>query len=80
MLSLHELFKLTTVLVTHDIEEAVYLADRIIILSGAPATVRKDIAIHINRPRRRTDYEFDQVRLSVLRNVINLIPSDAPSV
>lgn len=40
-------------LVTHDLEEAVYLADRVLLLSGAPARVRATHVIGEARPRRR---------------------------
>jgi ABC-type nitrate/sulfonate/bicarbonate transport system ATPase subunit len=41
----------TAVLITHDIREAVYLSDRVIVLSARPATVRLDIAVDLPRPR-----------------------------
>jgi ABC-type nitrate/sulfonate/bicarbonate transport system ATPase subunit len=41
----------TAVLITHDIREAIYLADRVIVLSARPTTVRLDIAIDLPRPR-----------------------------
>lgn len=45
----------TIVLVTHDIEEAVYLSDHIVIFSPLPGTVRNRIEIDLPRPRRRDD-------------------------
>lgn len=39
--------------ITHDIEEAVYLADRVVVLSGAPAKVTLDQPIRLPRPRGR---------------------------
>lgn len=44
-------FGQTVVLVTHDLDEAVYLADRIIVLSGGPARVIDNIRVGIPRPR-----------------------------
>lgn len=41
----------TAVLITHDIREAIYLADRVIVLSARPATVRLDIEVPLARPR-----------------------------
>ena len=37
----------TVILITHDLSEAVSLADRIVVLSGRPATVKKEILIHL---------------------------------
>jgi NitT/TauT family transport system ATP-binding protein len=37
--------------VTHDIDEAVYLSDRIIILEGSPATVAQEFTVDLPRPR-----------------------------
>ncbi len=61
--------KLTTpdvvIMVTHNIEEAVYMSDRILILSHRPATIVKEIDINIPRPREKRDkaiYEYsDQI-------------------
>ena len=44
-------FDITIVLVTHDIDEAVYLSDRVVVLSKAPSTVLADIDIDLARPR-----------------------------
>jgi len=41
----------TIVFVTHDIEEAVYLGDRVVVLTARPARVREEIAISLPRPR-----------------------------
>jgi NitT/TauT family transport system ATP-binding protein len=44
-------FDITVVLVTHDIDEAVYLSDRVVVLSGAPSIVLAQIPIDLPRPR-----------------------------
>jgi len=52
----------TVVLVTHDIEEAVYLADRVVIMSPQPGTIRNILPVFLPRPRDRTDREFVRLR------------------
>jgi len=58
--------KTTMVLVTHDIDEAIYLSDRIIVLSAKPGVVKADIKVNLDHPRRRSDYEFLQIRRNVM--------------
>ncbi|HYD99365.1 MAG TPA: ABC transporter ATP-binding protein [Alphaproteobacteria bacterium] len=43
----------TVLFVTHDLDEAVYLADRVILLGGKPAGIVQDMALDLPRPRRR---------------------------
>jgi NitT/TauT family transport system ATP-binding protein len=45
----------TVLLVTHDVEEALVLADRVLVLSPRPATVRATLDVDLPRPRSRTD-------------------------
>jgi NitT/TauT family transport system ATP-binding protein len=49
----------TILFVTHDINEAVYLADRVLVLSAKPATITTALDVNIDRPRwdRRVDIE-----------------------
>ena len=47
--------QVTVLFVTHDIDEAVYLADRVIALGGKPGEVRSSLPIEVERPRRRGD-------------------------
>jgi sulfonate transport system ATP-binding protein len=56
----------TVVLVTHDIEEAVYLADRVVVMLSQPGTIKKNLRVDLSRPRERTDHEFSRIRKAVL--------------
>jgi ABC-type nitrate/sulfonate/bicarbonate transport system ATPase subunit len=47
--------RLTVLFVTHDIDEAVYLSDRIVVLGGTPATVCEQVSIDLPRPRQAHD-------------------------
>lgn len=57
--------KRTVVFVTNNIEEAVYLADRIIVLSDKPARVKAEYRVGMNRPRDYTDPEFLRLRKEI---------------
>ena len=46
----------TALLITHDISEAISMADRIIILSSRPATVKKEITLQLSCPGKRTPF------------------------
>lgn len=54
--------KTTIVLVTHDIDEAIYLSDRIFIMSANPGRIFKEIIIKGSKPRNRADSEFQHYR------------------
>jgi ABC-type nitrate/sulfonate/bicarbonate transport system ATPase subunit len=48
----------TILLVTHDVEEALLLSDRIYVLTARPATIKGEISVDIPRPRKVTDSNF----------------------
>lgn len=59
--------RVTMIMVTHDIEEAVYLADRIVVMSGGGESIREVIPVALPRPRDRSCPEFSKVREALLR-------------
>lgn len=60
--------KRTIIFVTNNIEEAVYLGDRIVLLSNRPATVKKIYDIDLPRPRNTVSPEFLRIRKEISDN------------
>ena len=56
----------TMLLVTHDIDEAIYMSDRIIILTQRPGTIQQIIPIALDRPRDRSNSDFLTLRSEIL--------------
>jgi NitT/TauT family transport system ATP-binding protein len=68
--------KLTVVFVTHDIEEAVYLSQRVIVLSRSPAVVRNDVSIELPYPRSQISTREDPRYLEYRRNLLSEVFAD----
>ena len=50
------------ILVTHDIDEAVFLADRIVVMSSRPGTIKRIVNVELAEPRNRNNSEFIAIR------------------
>jgi sulfonate transport system ATP-binding protein len=55
----------TMILITHDIDEAIFLSDRIIIMSDRPGVIKKIILVPMARPRDRSSLEFMKIRKEI---------------
>jgi ABC-type nitrate/sulfonate/bicarbonate transport system ATPase subunit len=56
----------TMLLVTHDIDEAIYMSDRIVIMTPRPGRIERTIEIDLHRPRQRNSPEFLRLRSDIL--------------
>jgi NitT/TauT family transport system ATP-binding protein len=63
----------TTLLVTHDVEEALFLAQRVLVFSDRPAKLKADIAVNQPYPRHRGDPYLADLR----REILGLLGLDA---
>ena len=59
----------TVMLITHDVEEAIHLADRILVLSPRPARIQKSFDVTIPHPRRVSSPEAQALRVAILREL-----------
>ena len=66
----------TTVFVTHDIDEAVYLGTRVVALSRRPGRIARVFNIHLRRPRDRTSAEFIRLRGMIAKEFMVLAHAD----
>jgi len=57
------------ILVTHDIEEAVYLSDRVVVMTPRPGKVVGEFKITLPRPRDRTGSDFNRIRREIMNTL-----------
>jgi NitT/TauT family transport system ATP-binding protein len=67
--------RVTMVHVTHDIDEAVYLADRVLVLSAAPGRVLGSVAVELPRPRAQTTTRSSPQFLALRNQIYDVIAS-----
>lgn len=66
---------ITVIIVTHDIDESVYLSDRVIVLSSSPTVIRSIVETELSRPRDQILTKENPVYVSKRAEIINLIKS-----
>ncbi|MBR5478732.1 MAG: ABC transporter ATP-binding protein [Clostridia bacterium] len=71
-LDVMEKIKLSTLFITHDIDEAILLSDRIYLLSGTPGEIRAEIVIDEERPRR-SDFNLTDKFLRYKKRILSLL-------
>ena len=55
-------YEIAVLLVTHDLDEAFYLSDRVLILGGTPSRLQRELAVPLARPRDRRSAELAYLR------------------
>ena len=61
--------KVTVIFVTHSVEEAVLLSDRVVVMTAGPGRIEADIAIELARPREVSAIDFNQVRRDITQRL-----------
>lgn len=79
LLAIRERAKITTVLVTHDVEEAIFLADRVVVLEPRPGRIKQVVNIDLPHPRHRSSFEFHQLREELLHELTREGPYQPPA-
>ena len=72
LLEIADKVKASVLFVTHDIEEAIYLSDRIYVLTERPARIKEEVVINLPKPRTRelvTSAEFNRIKKNILLNL-----------
>lgn len=68
-LDVMEKIRLSTVFITHDIDEAILLSDRIYLLTGKPGEITKEIVINVEKPRKK-DFHLTEEFLQYKREIL----------
>jgi ABC-type nitrate/sulfonate/bicarbonate transport system ATPase subunit len=67
VLRLWQARRTTMLLVTHDIDEAIYMSDRILIMTPRPGRIERTISVDLDRPRQRSADDFLRLRTEILQ-------------
>jgi len=64
----------TIIMVTHDIEEAIFLSDKVVVMNNGPAaTIKEIVDVPLNRPRNKKDIVHDPVYMKIHDKLLNLL-------
>ena len=69
LLAIRARAKITTILVTHDVEEAIFLADRVVVMEPRPGRIKQVVDIALAHPRQRSSFDFHQLREELLHEL-----------
>jgi len=76
LLNIWEQDRKTILFVTHNVEEAVFLADRILVLTARPGRLYETMEVDIPRPRDRVGTELHRIRGHILNTLATLVPRE----
>jgi len=69
LLDIWERTKVTVIFVTHSVEEAVLLSDRVVVMTAGPGRIEADVPIDLVRPREVSAIDFNQVRRDITQRL-----------
>jgi NitT/TauT family transport system ATP-binding protein len=75
ILRVRQEFNVTVIFVTHDIDEAIYLADRVVVLSAAPGVVTEIVTVELPRPRDQITTKADERFVHHREHILGLVMS-----
>jgi NitT/TauT family transport system ATP-binding protein len=69
LLSLWELTRPAVIFVTHDLEEAIALADKVVVLTAGPGTIKSVFQVDLPRPRRTQEIRFEPEFVAIYEQI-----------
>ena len=76
VLDVHQRTGLTVIFVTHDIDESIYLGDRVIVLTSKPSSIKRVLAVDLARPRDQIRSRSEPAFLQLRAEIFELIKND----
>lgn len=68
----------TMILVTHDVDEAIFLSDKVIVMNAHPGRIVQQIDIDLPRPRDRVSADFARIKRDILAHMGEAVAQDEP--